>query len=63
MKSIIIKQTSICRSTITGITGDQRGAGLAVQIDPPLETLNSYQVSQIANAIKQALNGKLLDVK
>ena len=63
MKSIIIKQTSICRSTITGLTGDEMGAGLAVQTDPPLETLNSFQVSQIVIAIKQALNGKLLDVK
>ena len=63
MKSIIIKQTSICRSTITGLTGDEMGVGLAVQTDPPLETLNSFQVSQIVIAIKQALNGKLLDVK
>ena len=63
MKSLIIKQTSICRSDITGLAGDKRGAGLAVQTDPPLETLNSFQVSQIVIAIKQALNGKLLEVE
>ena len=63
MKSIIIKQTSICRSTITGLNGDRMGAGLAVQTDPPLETLNSFQVLQIAEAIKKAVNGKLLEVE
>ena len=63
MKSIIIKQANIYRSSITGLTGDEMGAGLAVQTDPPLETLNSFQVSQIVIAIKQALNGKLLDVE
>lgn len=63
MKSIIIKQTSICRSTITGLTGGKMGSGLAVQTDPPLETLNSFQVLQIAEAIKKAVNGKLLEVE
>lgn len=63
MKSIIIKQTSICRSTITDLTGGKMGAGLAVQTDPPLETLNSFQVLQITEAIKKAVNGKLLEVE
>ena len=63
MKDIVILQTNIYRSNVTGHDGVEMGDGLAVQINPKIETLNSLQVSQIANAIKKALNGLHLDLE
>lgn len=63
MENTIIKQTTIYRSNVTGLLGDEMGSGLAVQTDPPLETLNSWQVLQIAHAIKSAVNGIFLEMK
>ena len=63
MENTIIKQTNIYRSDVTGLLGDKMGSGIAVQTDPPIETLNSFQVYQIAQAIKNTIDGILLEVE
>jgi hypothetical protein len=63
MKPTIIKSVQVYHSNVTGLQGDEIGDGLAIQTTPALETLNSYQVVQIAEAIKNALDGRLLEVE
>jgi hypothetical protein len=63
MKPTIINGVQVYRSNVTGLQGDEMGNGLAIQTTPALETLNSYQVVQIAEAIKNALDGRLLEVE
>lgn len=54
MKDIVISQTNIYRSNVTG---------LAVLTHPKIETLNSWQVLQIAHAIKKAVDGLHLEIQ
>ena len=54
---VIIEKVTVAHSTVTGVDGDNRGAGLAVQTDPQLESLNSHQVWQLAQAVKDKLEG------
>ncbi len=63
MKPTIINGVQVYRSNVTGLQGDEMGDGLAIQTTPPLETLNSYPVVRIAETIKHAVEGLLLEVE
>ena len=58
----VIKTVTVAQSTVTGVDGKGRGNGLAIQTDPPFETLNEHQVWQLAQAIRNTLEGMALGV-
>ena len=63
IKLTIIHGVQVYRSNVTGLQGNEMGDGLAIQTTPALETLNSHQVVRIAEAIKHAVEGLLLEVE
>lgn len=58
----VIKNVTVAQSTVIGADGKDRGSGLAIQTDPPLESLTEHQVWQLAQAIRNKLEGMPLEV-
>jgi len=59
----VITNVTISHSQVTGLDGSDRGAGLAIQTNPPIEKLNSHQVWLIAQKVKECLDGMVVEVE